>query len=132
MPLEAAVVMVALPERPTVPEIEAVRSDVLNEPRMAPCVPLLIRPLPAIVKLLASAVAFLRATEPLPLTSTLPVPNALLLNPSATPFAAVLTCAPVTYVMPEYVLLLERKRHASPATVNDPLPEIPPDVRLRL
>ena len=90
-PVLAAVVMVASAESATEPEIVAVRFDVLNEPRMAPWVPLPDRPLPPIVKLLASVVAFRRTTEPLPLTITLPVPKALLLKPSAAPSAAVRT-----------------------------------------
>ena len=74
--LEAAVVIVALDESVTVPERLAVRLEVLNEPRIAPCVPLASRPSPPIVKLLDRDEAFRSATDPLPLTITEPVPKA--------------------------------------------------------
>ena len=120
----AAVVMVASAESATVPEIDAVRFDVLNEPRMAPSVPLPYRPLPPIVKLLASVVAFRRATEPLPLTITLLVPKASLLDPSAAPLTAVRIWPAVTVVVPEYVLFPELYRMLVPdfARLTTPAP----------
>ena len=99
-PLLAAVVIRASPDSVTVPESVAVRSDVLNDPLIAPCVPLAVRPLPAIVNAFASVVPFRTATDPLPLTVTDPVPKALSLDPSSGPFAAVRTCPPLTTVPP--------------------------------
>ena len=48
MPLLAAVVIVASAASVTVPEIDAVRLDVLNDPRIAPKVPLDAKPTPPI------------------------------------------------------------------------------------
>ena len=100
-----AVFRVAFAESVVVPDNVAVWLPTANDPLIAPWLtPAITTPSPPMVKLLATVELLRISTEPLPLTNTFPVPNALLLVSPVFVIElpnAFCTRTPVTYVLPE-------------------------------